>query len=706
MPRIDKADLSWAAVVLKFSDDGQSYEYGNKAYIGYEQKDPMVNYGLYFTPSGWTVDWSNYSLKELNIVLKFKKKTTASQANQVTLKLYDYPYAWYSAQQLYNIIYNQATYKTINMTAENTVNEQEFAVKLTGEAARNAAAYGFSLVGGFIGDIAEVTAYSMEAVVSDKFVPPVVSLKNGNGAVVDGVYYHNPTKDMTLYIDYSQEYGWGIDSLHAEIQTEDGRGGIFEGSTTAVDAPLIKIPSEVWNGLPAKGVVQISCKSQAGVWAEAAVYPFEVLRYSIQFTKPATGAIVQDNEPYTVEWRGSPPEGFRDLIDAKRVKYNVYTEFEDGTKYMETQTDTSFTVPESYLQRGYSMKLSVVDVYLDFDGYIKSFGEYDEAPYVRLYVQHTAEVGGVTVSGQYQPSPALWGPLVKVSWESTGQAAYRVRVGDAYDSGPIWGDAKEHKIPKILEDGTYAVQIMVQDGSANWGEWTTPVWVTVKNPSNVQAGTLRAIHTGTENSGVMLTLNITKTDVPYSSAAFYRNGVMIAQLPVQENIVKFIDVYGNGKTMYHVRCIRSSGDMYDRTDYTEIDATPQTDGFITASKTWLPLKYSSEFDRQYVTSVSEQMYSRHYAGREFPIYMRSGKKTKSMTLTYAEKQLLQDGKSLSNILEKRVGETVFFRNTLGMRMAAVLSGVSPARGWRWNAVTFTLQEIDHREEILYTWPEG
>ena len=79
--------------------------------------------------------------------------------------------------------------------------------------------------------------------------------------------------------------------------------------------------------------------------------------------------------------------------------------------------------------------------------------------YAMIIVQTNPGSSGVTCDGKPRPT---------VSWSSSGQVAYQVRIGDR-DSGAIFGTATSYQSPYFYADGIYPVTVRVQSSTGAWG---------------------------------------------------------------------------------------------------------------------------------------------------------------------------------------------------------------------------------------------
>lgn len=690
MPRIVTGELGYSAVVQNASDG--TTEYGSSALFG---SDPTVNkfklYSLYFMPVEGELQETSENIQVLRILLTVKKKTTNDTEAELVYRLYNSKQSWTGASELYDITNGNGAYAARWVEFNNTQAEQAVVITLTGTDAKNAAQYGFSVSNGSMGDTAQIKAYSMEADVSDRYVPPAVSLMDGFGKVVNGKYWHNPNNPFTLIVNYSQEAG---DPIGQILLTWDDGSGYIRTIYGGIGDNTVTVEGYIWDDLPCAGMLKLQVASESGAATEIEM-PFEVAIYEVRFTSHTSGTVVKSNSDLTVGWESVWPDKNPDMGAAVTIKsYTVWKWWDDENMSSGTvQSGNSTEISADALESHRVLHMKITEKYENEEDSFVSRDTAD-APELNLYIQQVAGVGSVTVGDLWFTDPDIWFPGVTVSWASTGQKAFQVKVGDVHDSGPVWGSAQSYKVPLLLNNGVYPVTVRVQDANGVWGDWTEPVWITIENTTKTDA-VLSAIK---KEEGVELSIAVDEPDL-YSSVLFYRNGESIAQMPVT-SMVTYTDRNAVGPCVYMVRFVASVSTLYRETEPVTVDATPATDGFVLPDGTWLALRYTENFPRQYPASVGEEVYARYYAGREYPVYMRSGRKDESITMTYTDK-----GNALADKMEELAGACVLYKTTNGKRIYGILGRVQAERGRMRCRVTFVLRRANFEDAVPYTWPE-
>ncbi len=180
----------------------------------------------------------------------------------------------------------------------------------------------------------------------------------------------------------------------------------------------------------------------------------------------------------------------------------------------------------------------------------------------------------------------------------------------------------------------------------------------------------------------------------FDGVMLYRNGVPIASLPANVP-VEYNDVYANGAAEYLVRSVRSDG-RYAQSITVSADCSAAYDRLDFPDGVSVALRTMVSFPRTYVFSETEEATSVWYRGRTFPVSMRSGRKTRSITLQYREK-----GTLAADLLSGRSGETAFFRDVKGGRRMVVITNLSIGRSLRWCDISITMTETDFTEEVNY-----
>lgn len=642
-------------------------------------------YGDAFTYSG------TEKIVSASVKLKVRKKTTADSEKTLNIKrgLTTSCLTTSVGDLIRRMIKSEESYyKTIStFVPRNTVEERPIEIQFTtpGTGYTNFINYGFAMeYEGF--DIIEIVEAVLSIEVQDEYVPPEISFLAENGVMIGGVYHHDPNKGFKVSVDYSQAMGESINRLNVSATGFNGR----DSWTGQLADTYLYIAAQYWAKLPVSGTLSIQANS-GYVYSETLTIPYVIDEYDVHFTSPTSGSVIQSDSDVTISWEAVAPS--TQTFDAPN-KYLTEVWFDGGEgNGGDYTTLTSKTITADQLTGHSQLHMRL------YSYYIMCEDGKENAPVMNLYIQQVAGTGNVTVVEASQKPH-----IIVVSWESTGQTAYQVRVGD-YTSEILWGDETQYNVPLVLEIGvTYPIQVRIQDAQGNWMDWTEQIYFTPTSPLYENLGGVSATAT---DGGVEITINrptkITEsTYALYSDAVIYRNGEPIAVKPITEQI-KYVDIAANGETVYSVAITHffenNQSGLAAYFAPVTINATPSTDGLVLSDKTWLPLRYTTD-EVKYGGSASEEVYQRYYSGRSYPVVMRSGRKTETLTLSYADPT-----GELADTLTLQVGTTVLFKNRDGLKFWGCLESVTPTRHRGWCEVSLTLRKVDVNEWVPLIWGE-
>lgn len=667
-PGFLSTDVTWSSdnyVGHTYSGDVEGYDYRIRLLPG----------------SGEVFTYSDTSkIVAVRIKTTFKRKTTTNTNTSVQVKYgrttnnsndANTVYATLQSGNYY-ITWSSFIPSTSTETVETTLYEHAGYTSELG----NAMKYGMGIVYE-AGDLIQVSTVTMELDVADEYVPPVITLQStqSGGVVVGGTYHHDPNKMFTLGVNYTQAANDALQRLTATATGLNGGTAVFTSTTNYVN-----VSADQWEKLPVSGTISIFAQNSKAS-SNILTIPYVIDEYDVHFTSPTSGSIVRSDADLTISWEAVAPS--TQTIDAPE-KYLTEIWFDDGEgSGGDYTTLTSKTITADQLAGHNQVHMRL------YSYYIMCETSPSAAPVMNLYIQQVAGTGNVTT---YPPSERL----IKVNWGSTGQTAYQVRVGD-FLSEIMWGSETTYKVPFILSNGmTYAIRVRIQDAQGAWQDWTEPIY----HKADTSNGYSYAVAATKEDGQIKLT--ITKTGSPGNPAEIfiYRGDVPIASVGISDS-AEYIDKTANGSVQYHVRVpstysIANGGSCWESKPIT-VDATPDTDGLVLADKTWLPLRYTVD-EVQYSGSASEEVYQRYYSGRQYPVVMRSGRKTETLSLAYADPT-----GALADILSEQVGTVVLFKNLDGLRFWGCLESVSPTRHRGWCAVSLTLRKVDVNEWVPLVW---
>ena len=274
-------------------------------------------------------------------------------------------------------------------------------------------------------------------------------------------------------------------------------------------------------------------------------------------------------------------------------------------------------------------------------------------------------------------------PIPTLSWTSTSQAAYQVRFGD-YDSGAVYGAAKQHTVPYVYADGLYAAQVRTQAITGEWSDWTEETFVQIRNVKPSFGVTLSAQST---RHTVILTWTAADAAEGY---ILYREGVPV----YVGKAASFTDRAANGKKTYFVRAV-TSAKYYAESAAIIADATPKNDCICDdVTGEWIALRYSSSPRRRSI-SEGEKVTYKWYAGRKYPVAFTEGYSERTGNFSYCFRRR-EDAAKLATLS----GKTVIYKGTDGTVMYGILGAVQIVGEILYD-VSFSVTEIDHTEEVAY-----
>lgn len=554
----------------------------------------------------------------------------------------------------------------------------------------NLLAYGCSINAGVVGSSRNkyrIYDVSIELTGESSEAGPVLTLNTTSlaGTMSEGTYYHPAGDDeFTVSVGYSQELGTAMQYLRYTVKTAGDETGV----STSITGTSFTVDRSFWTELPASGTLEIMAVSAHGIPSETLVLPWVITHYDLSVTTPVSGAIIQTGEDVVLAWNLVLPEGMPSAPVPSR--YTIWPAWDDSEEFQVAYgtTERTYTISSDSLAGHTKLKLLILDEY-GTDG--ASVRGMDSGTLVMLYLQPSAALHGITVGIEHLEGK--YTPLLTVLWESEGQTAFQITADD-FDTGAVWGTTTQYTIPRLFADGVHVIRLRIQDANGTWGEWSDPVYVDAANQAVDGTVSLAAQKAAT---GVRLSITGTGDALQYADVLIYRDGVLIAQLPGTDTLkYEYTDAEVSGTCSYYVRLAIDHG-FYAQSETVTIDATPGTDGILLPDGTWIALKYTRDFPRVYQSTLNEETYEQYYAGRQYPVFMRSGRKARQITREYIDKS-----GGICDALEAASGSVVLYKTTLGLVIRGELNSVTAGRGAFWSTVSFRLLQSDEPAELTYT----
>ena len=274
-------------------------------------------------------------------------------------------------------------------------------------------------------------------------------------------------------------------------------------------------------------------------------------------------------------------------------------------------------------------------------------------------------------------------PRPTVTWSSSGQTAYQVRIGDRV-SEPIFGTATSYKSPYYYPDGVYEISVRIMSSDGAWTNWTDPIYAQL---ANAGSGSVDLVATQ-QGCAVALTWTPSTSCVDY---LVYRDGVPIAQTAATH----YTDNYSNGMARYKVLGILSTG-HYIASDEIAVPVQMPCDVISTINPvSWIYLRFALDDPTSQSFDTTADVSYKKFAGREYPVPVAGGRKNTTLRATYAAKTREQ-----AEAVEALVGKTVIIKNTHGGRMFGCVNRVGYDTGLVYE-FDLDITRIDYVEEVAY-----
>lgn len=306
---------------------------------------------------------------------------------------------------------------------------------------------------------------------------------------------------------------------------------------------------------------------------------------------------------------------------------------------------SSYTIPAGTLRSG-NVRFTVSAMpYDSAKFYANDDAIWTSGTSVDYTVKGTPEASAVSCDGKPNPT---------VSWTSSTQAAFQVRFGD-FDSGVVAGSETSYTIPKIFDDGNYAVSIRTATPAGEWSEWTEGTYISIIN--NAPAGTITLKASQFDNN---IQLNW-ESDISGAKYVIYRDGEMIGVT----DSTAFIDRFSAGTSEYKIRAVLNGN--YSESHSITFDLQLRSDVIsIDGGYTYKLLKYTTAPKSQTDLFTDDITYQ-YYSGREKPIAISSGHVERLKRFSYAFKK-----RSEALFLRQMRGKAVLIKTTRGCVIYGIL----------------------------------
>lgn len=393
---------------------------------------------------------------------------------------------------------------------------------------------------------------------------------------------------------------------------------------------------------------------------------------------PTVSSILISNRDNTISWKYSQEFEAPQYYVGITAKYLDTGETQEICRKQiisaENGTVSSYTIPAGTLRTG-NVRLTISAMPHDSANYYaEDDAIWTSGANVDYTVKATPEAGAVSCDGKPNPT---------VSWTSSTQAAFQVRFGD-FDSGVVAGSETSYTIPKIFDDGNYAVSIRTATSAGEWSEWTEETYISIIN--NAPAGTITLKASQFDNN---IQLNW-ESDISGAKYVIYRDEEMIGVT----DSTAFIDRFSAGTSEYKIRAVLNGN--YSESQSITFDLQLRSDVIsIDGGYTYKLLKYTTAPKSQTDLFTDDITYQ-YYSGREKPIAISSGHVERLKRFSYAFKK-----RSEALFLRQMRGKAVLIKTTRGCVIYGILGELQMTEA-KLTTASFAVREIYREgEDVEY-----
>lgn len=292
----------------------------------------------------------------------------------------------------------------------------------------------------------------------------------------------------------------------------------------------------------------------------------------------------------------------------------------------------------------------------------------------------------ITINAPSAPSIVIQstGPRPRITWQTSEQEAYQLKLSSGYASGTVYGTEKAWRSPVYLADGSYTVRVRVQNKYGMWSEWS--------------AAALPVSHT----EGEAITLTATaghEAALTWQTAGSYdfylveRDGAAIARTLQKE----YIDHTSIGSVTYRVRGCYADSDNYGVSNSDTVEVLPETNMICDLETgVWLEMRLSETQLRTNRTSFSAGVSTVHLAGLAYPIEERSEQRDRALSVACAWPH---SQRAAALALEALVGRLVCLKDRYGNMVIGSLPSLESNCDEFMRRYSFTISHTNREEAI-------
>lgn len=497
---------------------------------------------------------------------------------------------------------------------------------------------------------------------------------------IDG--YYNPREEIVFQWDYvsaDSTYVCAGDFTQASAKLYWRASG--SSSYTAINiSGASKSVSVPGNTFPSGTTIEwyLEGTDSAGTTSQTEVYSFSTTAgAAIATLRSPINSVEDGSAPITITWDLSSTDG-QDPT-AVDLQWKLSGAETWNTLLNHTSARSSFTAPAGTFTSGEVQILvrayNVDDVAGDWS-----------RPSGTTYYSFICVAAPDPVRGLAATSS----PQTTISWQSTGQQGYEIRIDGQVVASEYGPAVMQWKSPVPLSDGQHSISVRIQGMYSMWSQAST---ITVQTANTVPPAWAGITLTGIAGSDAQLLLNHGNTSLSSVNVYWYRDGKRIAWTTGKDI---YTDRFVLGNHVYYAELVDANGN-YKRTE--SVNLYLSTDSLMISAfsgGSWVPLSLSEMDERSQIYQYTRTAKSRQMLGARFPVLEVS--EFDSIVGTYeCAFRSIEDAAGL----EALKGQVVIVKSRAGqVVIGGLLSLQRTIRRW-YVSYTFSVEQIDWEDFVRY-----
>ena len=198
-------------------------------------------------------------------------------------------------------------------------------------------------------------------------------------------------------------------------------------------------------------------------------------------------------------------------------------------------------------------------------------------------------------------------PRPAIAWQTSEQQAYQLELSTCYQSGTVYGVAKEWTSPAYLSDGKYTIRVRVQNQYGLWSDWGDAALPVTNTPGEAITLTVMAEQAATLSW---------QTAGSYDFFVVERDDIPIAKVTGS----RYTDLTSIGTVRYRVRGCYADSANYGLSSAATVEVFPACNTICNlADGAWLDMPLSETQTRSNSKTLSAQINAVHLLGLAYPV---------------------------------------------------------------------------------------